>query len=276
MPEGLAGLFLIIPLGLCLGSFATAIIARIPSGKSWIASSAKLERSACPHCGHTLGVLDLVPLLSWLCLHGCCRYCHHPIGIRYPLIEFCTLFCCLLVYAGWGFSASGMILLAAVPFIISMLVIDLEHLILPNQLQVILFVLGLIYVFFQSQAEIFSGLKLTDFGHSLLSSVLYGGLAYGLAWGGRLAFRREALGLGDVKFFAVAGLWLGFTALPAFMLLAGVMGVALGLMWKIYAKKDVFPFGPALLASFLLLLLLRGPLFSSVLSPFLRAFPGLS
>ena len=85
-----AGLFFC--LGLCLGSFMTALAYRLPRGLNWTT-----DRSRCPSCGHTLGVPDLVPLFSWLFLRGKCRHCHTPIPVRYPLIElaFGLLFGCV-------------------------------------------------------------------------------------------------------------------------------------------------------------------------------------
>lgn len=268
IPDGLAGLFFIIPWGLCLGSFATAMIARIPAGRSWIASQAKAERSACPHCGHRLSALDLVPLLSWLFLRGRCRHCREAIGWRYPATECLALLMCLAVYGAWGWAAPGIVLIIAIPFLVSMLVIDIEHMILPDQLQVILFVLGLLFVFF-------TGLSMAAYSAAFLGALIYFVLAYVLAKGGALVFKREALGMGDVKFFAVAGLWLGSSGLPAFMMLAGAGGVLLGLGWKFAVRTPHFPFGPALIFAFFVLLLLRAPAVSAWLSPFLGGFPGL-
>ncbi len=276
MSWGLSGLFVTIPLGLCLGSFATAMIARIPAGRSWIASSSKAERSACAHCRHTLSALDLVPLFSWLFLRGKCRHCGHAIGWRYPVIECATLLLCLAVYGAWGLSAAGIVLMLAAPFIMAMLVIDLDHLILPDQLQAIMFFLGLIFIFFQSETPFSLDNTLEMYGYAFGAAAVYFLLAYSLAKGGMFFLKREALGMGDVKFFAVAGLWLGFTSLPAFLLLAGAGGVLLGLIWQFVVKQKLFPFGPALLMAFLLLLLAQGPLFPPVVGSFLPAFPGLS
>ena len=44
-------------LGCCLGSFADCAAGRLLSGESVVAG-----RSHCDHCGHVLGVLDLIPL----------------------------------------------------------------------------------------------------------------------------------------------------------------------------------------------------------------------
>lgn len=275
----LLGFALPVILGLCFGSFATAMIARIPAGESWIGSTSKPERSACPHCNHKLGVFDLVPLFSWLFLRGKCRYCRHPIGISYPLIELATMLLCVAFWfgsSGWlggsgsvYESAGIMLLMIASPFIVAMLVIDLKHMILPNDLQIILYLIGLVFVWFERSG-------MSGIGHALLSSLIYGGLAWALAVGGRFFLKRDALGMGDVKFFAVAGLWLGVMALPAFLMLGGVMGVVFGLIWKYVVKQERFPFGPALIVAFLLLLLLQSSGFISVLGPFLGGIPGLS
>lgn len=276
MPEGIFGFLLIVPLGLCFGSFATAMIARIPVGKSWIASASKPERSSCPRCGHTLGIFDLVPLLSWIGLRGRCRYCRHAIGWRYPLTECLTLGLCVAVYMSWGLSIPGVMLMLAVPFIVAMLVIDIEHLILPDQLQVILFVIGFFFIVFQDVMIFSAADTLTNIVWAFFSSFVFFLLALALASGGKFLLKREALGMGDVKFFAVAGLWLGLASLSSFLLLAGAGGVVMGLIWRFVVKQQLFPFGPALILSFFLLLLLRGPLVSSVLRSFLEGVPGLS
>jgi prepilin signal peptidase PulO-like enzyme (type II secretory pathway) len=74
-------------IGLCMGSFASAISARAPAGKSWIHSKGKAERSRCPSCGHVLTWRDLVPLFSWLWTRGKCRYCRANISPVYPALE---------------------------------------------------------------------------------------------------------------------------------------------------------------------------------------------
>lgn len=78
-------------LGLCMGSFASAIAHRIRIGQSWIidkrGEDAKPARSCCPSCGHILSTFDLIPFFSWIFLGGKCRYCKVSIPIRYPLIE---------------------------------------------------------------------------------------------------------------------------------------------------------------------------------------------
>lgn len=75
-----AGVFFFI--GACVGSFANVLFYRIPRGLEWART-----RSSCPSCGHVLGLLDLIPIASWLALRGRCRYCHTAISPRYALVE---------------------------------------------------------------------------------------------------------------------------------------------------------------------------------------------
>lgn len=75
-----AGLFFVV--GLCVGSFVTALAYRLPRGENWVSA-----RSRCTACNHALGAVDLVPVLSWVFLRGRCRHCGTRISARYPAIE---------------------------------------------------------------------------------------------------------------------------------------------------------------------------------------------
>jgi prepilin signal peptidase PulO-like enzyme (type II secretory pathway) len=76
----LAGMF-----GAVIGSFTNVCIYRIPEHRTVVKG-----HSMCMTCGHELGALDLVPIFSWLCLGGKCRYCKTPISSRYIKIESLT------------------------------------------------------------------------------------------------------------------------------------------------------------------------------------------
>lgn len=68
--------------GCCMGSFYNVCIYRLPRGESLVK-----PRSHCTSCGHTLGVYDLVPVVSYLALGGRCRYCKSSVSPRYMLVE---------------------------------------------------------------------------------------------------------------------------------------------------------------------------------------------
>lgn len=79
--------------GAIFGSFASALIPRLKEGRSM-----SKERSACPACDHTLGVLDLFPILSFALLRWKCRHCGAKIPAYHFLLE--CLMCAVFVLSG--------------------------------------------------------------------------------------------------------------------------------------------------------------------------------
>lgn len=114
-------------LGLSLGSFAGATVWRLrarqlvvdkaegyPVDKSELkqlkkisSSKVKDDRSVCLHCGHELRWYDLIPLLSWLTLRGRCRYCHKSIGMLEPLVEIGLAAFFVVSFMFWPFELSS-------------------------------------------------------------------------------------------------------------------------------------------------------------------------
>ncbi len=74
--------FLVFCMGATFGSFFTLAVYRIP-----IKQDITHTRSYCPTCGHKLSFLDMIPILSYVCLGGKCRYCKEKIRPRYILLE---------------------------------------------------------------------------------------------------------------------------------------------------------------------------------------------
>lgn len=260
-------LLFVIIIGLALGSFSSALIYRIPKGLPWIIGKTKdLEgkdingaRSYCPHCGTDLKFLDLIPLLSWMFNKGRCRHCANPISKIYPIIELVSLLLCFLSYVLLGFSAELFFILALTPFLLALLVIDLEKMILPNALVFIVGAIGFFYMIYTSFFVTSLSQKLYLVDH-VIGFFLYGGVSWFLGWFMSKLLKKDALGFGDVKFFAAAGIWLGVSSLSVFCFFAGIFGVIMALIWQVFFKKRTFPFGPALITSLYLLILFEGSL----------------
>lgn len=252
---------LIFILGASFGSFASAMAYRIPKNISWTN-----DRSICPICNHVLTVRDLFPFFSWLLNGGKCRHCKASISIIYPVLELVTGVLALLLFLNLGLSLYTFTLIFSLPFLIALLVIDLRYYILPNILTGILAALafGFIVIYAVSQFALYDGAQ-AAFGQyvqlkaaggvifwALMSAGLYALLPYGAGKITALILRRPSLGFGDVKLFAVIGLWLGVQVLPIFLILTGVIGVIFGSIWKIKVKTNKFPFGPAIITAFLI------------------------
>lgn len=269
----LAWFIAVIYTGLVLGSFATALTYRAPRRITWIGSfrnkkthhdnngdAVAAARSACPRCGTVLKWRDLIPLLSWLLSAGKCRYCGEKIGFQYPLIEIITLAAVVLAYLVYGISWECAAIVMAAPFLVALFFIDLEHMILPNMLVAITGGLGLLFL----AAQWYDGTGDRQALYDLAISHGAGFIVYavsvylvGVVTG--LVLRKNALGMGDVKFFAVSGLWLGLAMMPVFFLLSGLFGVISGLGRRFFfGKSGVFPFGPSLIAALYVILIADG------------------
>ncbi|AEY02830.1 prepilin peptidase [Oceanimonas sp. GK1] len=256
--DNTALLYMVIPLlGLLVGSFLNVVIHRLPlmMQRQWQRECAGLNnqpvadeapfnlcvpRSRCPHCQHVLTVKDNIPLLSWLWLKGRCRYCRAPIAKRYPLVELASALIAAL--ALWRFGP-GPQLLAALVFswlLLCMTLIDLDHLLLPDDLTLPLLWLGLL-------------LNVGELFVSLPSAVIGAAAGYGVLWSlywlFKLATGKEGMGYGDFKLLAAIGAWFGWQSLLPVLLLASFTGAALGLglmALRRLGEDRVLPFGPAL------------------------------
>jgi leader peptidase (prepilin peptidase) / N-methyltransferase len=73
--------------------------------------------------------------------------------------------------------------------------------------------------------------------------------------------KTQGLGLGDVKFLAAAGLWIGITGLPSLLLIATLTALAaagsLQLAGRDMTRRTSLPFGPFLAIGLLLTVILQ-------------------
>ncbi len=256
--ECLSEVVIVAAFGLVLGSFATALSYRSSLGISWV-----VKRSSCPVCGHVLGVVDLIPLFSWCFSKGSCRYCKSRISASYPLIELLSMILCLAVYSAYGFSVYGLFVMVAIPFLLALFVVDMKHMILPNQLVVVLLFVGFLRLVFFWYVNNFSLDSFVDIlVYYVASALIFSFMLWSVgAIVGRI-LGKDSLGFGDVKFFGVAGLWLGLDLLPLFMIISGGVAIVLAVIWKYLKNSSVFPFGPALISALFILLFSQGVLLS--------------
>lgn len=247
----------VVVLGLCLGSFATALVYRIPRGIAWAKPSNdnKANRSRCPSCHAPLGIKDLVPVFSWLLSRGRCRHCGDKISAIYPAIELATMVLAFGIFWSWGLTAVVAPLLLMVPFLVAAVVIDWKHMILPDDINISLTMLALLYVLLGFwQAGWASGFLID----ALTGAALLFGLMFGVSFILSKVKNRQALGRGDLKFLPAAGLFLGVSALPTYLALSGILGLFTALLKGGKAQNAAFPFGPALVISLYIHVFLTG------------------
>ena len=268
-------LFVISVLGLTVGSFLSALTYRLPRGESVLRG-----RSVCPKCKAKIAWHDNIPLLSYLILSGRCRKCGKKISPRYPLIESSTAFLFLLTYivrqncivlqglaferlavCFWnellGFWALPFLLLVG-SILIAILVIDIEHQIIPDELVFIL--LGIVFF-----AHVLGN------NNILIYRYLFSGFAASLS----LLFLHfvtlgRGMGLGDVKLVIPMGMVLGWPGVLVWFYISfvggGLVGLALILAGKAKFGREI-AFGPFLIIAFFVTLF-WGDLVANILIPF--------
>lgn len=236
--------------GLAVGSFINVCVYRLPREKSVVT-----PRSACPACSAPIRWHDNIPLLSFILLRGRCRDCGAEISWRYPVVELLTGVLFVWVHFHVFRQPVSPARLILIPFywyfcasLVALSAIDLVHFIIPDRITYPLGAVGLalaiIYPGHLGGTSVGDGLRLAAIG-----LLVGGGALYLIRLLGGFLFKKEAMGMGDVKLLAGVGIWQGWpSALLAIFLaaaVASVVGVAM-IAVKRARWQSKLPFGPYL------------------------------
>lgn len=249
-------------IGAAMGSFAGAMAWRLKTKRNMVN-----DRSECEHCHHKLGVLDLLPIASWLILGGKCRYCKKPIGWLPFLAEVgvAAVFVVSYLYWPFGFVAWQAIALFALwlAYLVALAVLiiyDARWMILPDKIVLPLIAVGFIDA--SLRTSLVSGAGITDYvlgaGYGILALAGVYGALYAVSKG-------KWVGFGDVKLSIFIGVVLGWQQALLVLVLANIIGflvVLPGLVTGALTRESRVPFGPFLIAAFLLAGLFGGAIIS--------------
>ena len=222
--------------GSVIGSFLNVCIYRIPQN-----IAIARPRSYCPKCSKPIRALDNIPIISFVILKGRCRNCDQTIRMQYPTVELLTALLTIAVVWKFDFTILTIFYLSLVYILITISFIDLEHMIIPDGLVLAAALLGLM-------ALIFNILPI-GWPDSAYGALLYGGVMAGVGYVGKLVYKMDALGGGDVKLAGVLGLYLGWKMSMISLLLAFLVAalfVVVGLAVGRLSRKQLIPFGPFL------------------------------
>ena len=240
MDEFFFAFYLIISglFGLVVGSFLNVVIYRVPNNMS-IAFPA----SHCPQCNSKLKWYHNIPVLSWVFLGGKCAFCKKPIPSRYTLVEILNAVLWILCFLAFGEALFTIAAMLFCSLLIAITFIDLEHMIIPDSLNIALAIVGLFAVIFGGNA------LQCVWWERLIGGVGTFILCYLIVIVSEKLLKKEAFGGGDVKMLAAAGLLLGWKLTLFAFFAAAIMGVlVIGIMMllKRFDRENPFPFAPFL------------------------------
>ena len=215
-------------LGAMIGSFMNVVSARLSKGEDFIHG-----RSYCPHCRHTLRAFDLIPLVSFLCLKGKCRYCKKWISIRYFLVEALFSIIFILVASLKGPTEWIGYFFCCICILIALM--DLDSYEVDLRILIILWGMGLI-----QRAEMIE---------SIFISMTIGFMFYMIIYfGGKWIWKEEVFGIGDVYYLTALGAYFSVNQILYIGLLSFVIGGGVVLIWLFFVRKAVhcskIPFTP--------------------------------
>lgn len=232
--------FFVVLFGLAAGSFLNVCIYRLPRDQSLIHPG-----STCPACDKLIAWHDNVPVLGYLFLRGRCRQCRALISPRYALVEILNALVWFFLWQRhtsmleFGFSALLFSTLLAVFFT------DLETGLIPDEFSLGGLGAGLLFA-----ALLPARFGVQDWKWALLFSgvgaLAGGGLLYLTGLLGQFLFRKESMGLGDVKLLAMLGAFIGSPGVFFVFLIAPILALPVALFERLIRKGETIPFGPYL------------------------------
>lgn len=228
-------------LGASVGSFLNVVIDRLPTGRSIVR-----HRSYCESCDRPIGLLELIPIISYTVLHGRCRSCGARIPLRILLVELGTGTAFLLLFLSYDLTAEWAILAFYFSFFLVIAIIDLEHRLILNKLvypaSAVALLLASLYPLGMAAER--------DILGAFLFSLLGGAVGFGILFIPAV-IREGAMGWGDVKLAGVIGLAAGFPGVLVALglaILGGGLVAGVLLLSGLKKRGGHVPFGPFLSA----------------------------
>ena len=186
--------------GMAVGSFLNVCIDRLPGSESLL-----FPASRCAACHQRLAIKDLIPIISYLWLRGRCRYCRAPVPRRLLWVEVGTGILFAYLYWRYGLNAELALVAFYCCLFLVIMVIDLEHGIIPNKIVYPCMVVALVIsVFLPPSGVAYPGETATLLFNAFLPKL---GIAQAAIGGGIglvlflliVIISRGGMGWGDVK-----------------------------------------------------------------------------
>jgi len=241
-------------IGAIVGSFLNVCIHRMPISKSIV-----LPASHCPKCGTKLRWYDNIPVVSYALLLGRCRSCRERISIRYAVVEILTASLFVALFYKFGISAKFFIYSAFTAALIVAAFIDIDINEIPDSISLGGLAAGLVLSI--AFPALFDTTSRIEGFLSSLSGALIGGIAiYAMGVFGKILFKKDAMGGGDVKLMAMIGSIVGWKLALFTFFIAPVFGAAIGILMRIRDGRETIAYGPYLSLAAVISILFARPL----------------
>lgn len=229
MYDELAIILFFAAIGAVVGSFLNVCILRLPAEQSVVSPP-----SRCPQCGSGVRWFDNIPVLSWLILRGRCRNCGNPISIQYPLIELATAILWAWMAARSGSELESVRAALFLTLLLGIAMTDAREYIIPDEFSIGGLLIGLGF-------SLPAGM--VGFRDAVIGAAVGFVLLWVVAWLGKHAFKKEAMGGGDIKMMAMVGAFVGWQGVFLTIFLGSVVGTVIFGPLALAGKKKDVPFG---------------------------------
>jgi len=253
-------LLLVSLFGLIFGSFLNVCIYRLPKDKSIVTPP-----SSCPGCNNRIQWYDNIPVLSFILLMGRCRNCKAVISLRYPLVEIMTAVTFALLYLKFGLTLAFFKFVIFFVLLIVVSFIDIDYHAIPVYFCFIGIIVGMVFSIVEtikyarhmmpeiSAMPVYLALKglIFGFGFAYLFK-FFGDIFLGIY----MHFKKvesiegetESLGLGDVDFLGMVGVFLGVKGAVLTFFIAPFVAIIYAVFAFIFKKSHLIPYLPYLSA----------------------------
>lgn len=253
---------IVVVFSLLIGSFLNVVIYRLPKmlEQGWksecrefladeLAKPIQVDESpitlstpssSCPKCQHKIRFYENIPVISWVFLKGKCSQCKAKISLRYPMVELVTAILSVVIAANYGVTFTTLMLLVLTWGLICLTLIDVDHMLLPDQITLPLLWLGLLVNINGAIVPLQDAVVGAVVGYMSLFSIF---------WLFKLITGKDGMGHGDFKLVALFGAWIGWQLLPLLILMASAVGAVIGIslmVFKNHQREQAIPFGPYL------------------------------
>ena len=227
-------------IGAIVGSFLNVCIYRLQRSQSIVTPG-----SHCPNCKHPIPWHDNIPVVSYLFLTGKCRFCKKTISPRYLLVEILTGALFLALFFAFGATPKFFTNLVFAAALVVVTFIDFDTQTIPDHITFPGIAVGLIAAL-AFPSVMGEASRMAAFLDSIAGAALGAGMIYCVAALGKMAFKKDAMGEGDIFLMAMIGAFLGWKLVIVAFFIAPIFGAVAGIIMRMKTGEELMPYGPYL------------------------------